>query len=123
MRKGAPATLIVLLVIVLLGGCGGGEQDSGESVPAAGENTPAAGTPGVPVGAPYDVDGGQWVGLSKGEQFDAAGAYIEDNPERCEGAGLAAVAIYVTNSYGIDFPAYVPASEVLAEGCDAERQS
>ena len=123
MRKRAPATLIVLCLLAL-SGCGGSEEgDPAEVVPAAGENTPPSGTPGVPAGAPYDVDGNGWFKLSKGEQFEAAAAYIEDNPERCGDAPVDAVAIYVTNSYGLDFPAYVPASEVLAEGCAAAQQS
>lgn len=123
MRKRAPATLIVLCLLALFAGCGGDEPEAPQSVPAAGENTPPSGTPGVPAGAPYDVDGDGWKRLSKDEQFQASQAYIDDNPERCGGADNAAVAIYVTTSYGVDFPTYAPASELLAEGCAADQQS
>ena len=123
MRKRAPATLIVLCLLAL-SGCGGSEEgDPAEVVPAAGENTPPSGTPGVPAGAPYDVDGTDWSKLTKDERFEAASAYIEDNPERCGDAAVDAVAIYVTTSYGLDFPVYAPASELLAEGCAAAQQS
>ena len=124
MRNRAPATAIVICLLALLGGCGGEDEgDPAEVVPAAGENTPPSGTPGVPAGAPYDVTGDGWFELSKGEQFAAAQAYIDDNPERCGDSPVAAVAIYVINSYGLDFPAYVHASEVLAEACAAAQQS
>ena len=123
MRKRAPATLIVLCLLALFAGCGGDEPEAPQSVPAAGENTPPSGTPGVPAGALYDVDGDGWKRLGKDEQFQAAQAYIDDNPERCGDADNAAVAIYVTTSYGVDFPTYAPASELLAEGCAADQQS
>ena len=120
------ATIVAALAALTLAiGCGGEERDLGapQGVPAAGENTPPAGTPGVPEGAPYDLDGNRWKRLSQGEQFDAAAAYVEDNPERCEGADVGIVAFYVTNSYSTDFPLEIPAADVLAEGCDAALQS
>jgi hypothetical protein len=107
---------------LLLGACGEAEPER-QSVPAAGENTPPAGTPGVPGGAPYDLDGRGWRRISPAEAERAAGAYIEDNPDRCRNADPAAVAEYVTPSYLYDFPLDIPAADVLAEGCDADRQS
>lgn len=124
MRTRAPATAIVLCLLALFGACGGDEGDPAESVPAAGENTPPAGTPGVPAGAPYDVDGTEWEALGEGERMSAAEAYIDDNPERCgTDADVEAVAVYVTNSYGLDYPVYAPAAELLAEACAADAQS
>ena len=124
MRKRAPAAIAICILALAAGGCGGEDEgDPAEVVPAAGENTPPSGTPGVPAGAPYDIDGNGWVKLSKGEQFEVAAAYIEDNPERCGDAPVDAVAIYVTTSIGTDFPLYAPASEALAEGCAAAQQS
>ena len=46
-------------------------------------------------------------------QFDGPMAYLHSGDQPT----------YVTNSYGLDFPAYVHASEVLAEGCAADQQS
>lgn len=107
---------------LLLTGCG---DDDGppDPIPAAGENTPPSGTPGVPEGAAYDVDGTEWLELRQKEQFAAAGEYIAENPSRCEDAKASDVSFYVTNSYGLDFPLDIPAVDVLAEGCDAARQS
>jgi hypothetical protein len=116
-------TLVAIVAAVALSACGGSEEPTSDAVPAAGENTPPAGTPGVPPGAAYDLDGTAWLKLPQVEQFAAAQAYIDDNAARCEGADAADVATYVTTSYGADFPPDIAAAEVLAEGCDAERQS
>jgi hypothetical protein len=125
MRTRAPATVIVLCLLALFAGCGGEEEgDPAESVPAAGEFTPPSGTPGVPPGAPYDVDGTEWEALGDEQRLAAAEAYAADNPERC-GADpdLEAVADYVTATYGLDYPVYAPAAELLAEACAADSQS
>jgi hypothetical protein len=124
------ARLITAIACVVLGlagtGCGGDDsRDFSEAtgVPAAGENTPPTGTPGVPKGVAYDVDGRGWERLARPERLAAAKEFIADNPSRCEGADVGAVAFYVTNSYGIDFPLDIPAADILLEGCDADAQS
>lgn len=121
-------TLTLTLALLALGAlslaaCGEDEPPAPPSVPAAGENTPPSGTPGVPDGAPYDVDGTKWADLSDGRRLDAARAYIDDNPSRCKGASPEDVAAYVSASYGFDFPPDIPAASLLAEGCDAAMQS
>lgn len=114
------AAALALLAAGAIAACG---EDSGERPPAAGPYTPGSGTPGVPAGAPYDVDGRQWLDLGQRARFEATEAFIEDNPERCDGADVGAVAFYATNSFGTDFPLDVPAADALAEGCDASLQS
>lgn len=114
---------LLCLAALALGACGEDEQSGPPSVPAAGENTPPAGTPGVPDGAPYDIDGTEWAELSDSKRRDAARAYIDDNRSRCEGASPEDVAAYVSASYGFDFPPDIPAASLLAEGCDAALQS
>lgn len=119
-------SVIAAAAALTLAACGGSDPERRDSVPAAGPNTPSAATPGVPAGAPYDVDGTEWLELSQVDQFVAAKAYIDDNPDRCNEdppVKTADVAFYVTVSYGTDFPFDIAASEVLAEGCDAARQS
>lgn len=120
----------VVVAAALLGAAGCGEENPGPttnpdtgSVPAAGELTPPSGTPGVPSGALYDLDGRHWVKLTQSEQFDAANAYIADNPDICEGADVGIVVGYTTTSYGNDFPPDIPAADVLSEGCAAALQS
>lgn len=125
LRDHLPILAIPALALALLiAGCGG-DDGYGEASgpPAAGANTPAAGTPGVEPGVPYDVDGDDWERLGQTDRFEAATRFIEDNPERCEGADVGIVTFYVTNSYGLDFPRDIPAADVLAEGCDAALQS
>ncbi len=128
-RSAGPTTTIAALLatialILALGACGDDPAPPPEGVPAAGVNTPPAGTPGVPEGAPYDVDGTGWAKLGKNEKFAAAEAFIAANPGRCDAdADVGIVTFYVTNSYGLDFPPDIPAADVLAEGCDAARQS
>ncbi len=77
----------------------------------------------MPKGAAYDVDKSGWDHLSRKGQFAAATEFVADNPSRCHGAEVGAVVDYVTDSYINDFPSDAPASEVLAEGCDASVQS
>jgi hypothetical protein len=126
-RRSRPSHLAVAVVAALalaaIPGCGGGGDEGPPSVPAAGPDTPPSGSPGVRAGAPYDVDGRGWLELSQAEQFEAAGAFIEDHPERCADAAVGSVSFYATNSYGTDFPLDIAAADVLLEGCDAARQS
>lgn len=124
MTRTLTLTLALLAIGALsLAACGADEPPAPPSVPAAGENTPPSGTPGVPDGAPYDVDGTKWADLSEGKRNEAAQAYIDDNRSRCNGASPEDVAAYVSASYGFDFPPDIPASALLAEGCDAAVQS
>lgn len=111
--------IALALAALAAAGCGGDNDGGGAAEPAVGELS----SPKVPEGAAYDLDGRGWAKLGQSARFDAAGAYIDDNPSRCDGARASDVAFYVTNSYGLDFPEDVPAAEVLAEGCDAARQS
>lgn len=119
------AALASTALLLPLAGCGDGDNTAGAppGVPAAGPYTPPSGTPGVPEGASYDLDGRHWLKLTQAQQFEAANDYIADNPSRCEGVDVGAVVDYTTASYGYDFPPDIEASEVLAEGCDASRQS
>jgi hypothetical protein len=129
MGKGRTRTLAALAAAIVLvlppAGCGDEENAPGAppGVPAAGPYTPPSGTPGVPEGASYDVDGKHWLKLTQAQQFEAAGDFIDDNPSRCEDVDIGAVVDYTTDSYGYDFPPDIEASEVLAEACDASRQS
>ncbi len=97
-------------------GCGddGELATTPDGAPAAGENTP-----GVPPGAPYDLDGRQWGKLPQADQFLAVTAFINDNPDRCEGADIGSVSFYVTDAYANDLPPAAAAAEPLAAGCDA----
>ena len=115
-----------LLLATGAAACGGEENAPGapEGVPAAGPYTQPSGTPGVPEGASYDVDGYGWKKLKQAQQFEAADDFIAANsPGRCKGANVGQVVGYTTVAYGNDFPLDIPASEVLAEGCDASVQS
>ena len=129
MRGAGTRTVATLAASALIAlpdpGCGDEQTPTGapERVPAAGPYTPPSGTPGVPEGASYDLDGRKWLKLTQAQQFEAANDYIADNPDRCDGADVAAVVDYVTASYGFDFPPEIEAAEVLAEGCDASLQS
>ena len=129
MGTGRTLTLAALAAAVVLtlprGACGDDEDAAGAppGVPAAGPYTPPSGTPGVPEGASYDVDGRHWLKLTQAQQFEAATDFIADNPSRCEQVDVGAVVGYTTESYGYDFPPDIAAAEVLAEACDASRQS
>jgi hypothetical protein len=120
------ATVIAMAALTGLSAAGCGDDGqvatTPDGAPAAGENTPASATPDVPPGAPYDLDGRQWGKLPQADQFLAATAFINDNPDRCEGAEIGSVSFYVTNAYANDFPPGVAAAEVLAAGCDAALQ-
>ena len=112
---------MVALFGLFSAGCGGDEQGAAATggAPAAGEDTPASATPGVPPGAPYDLDGRQWGKLPQADQFLAVTAFINDNPDRCEGADIGSVSFYVTDAYANDLPPAAAAAEPLAAGCDA----
>lgn len=112
---------MVALTGLSVAGCGddGQPATTPDGAPAAGENTPASATPGVPPGAPYDLDGRQWGKLPQADQFLAVTAFINDNPDRCEGADIGSVSFYVTDAYANDLPPAAAAAEPLAAGCDA----
>lgn len=98
-----------------IAGCGDeGGAGGPNGVPAAAGDTPA-----VPPGAPYDLSGRQWSKLSQAEQFLAATAFINDNSDRCKGADVGSVSVFVTKSYADEVAPDVAAAEVLAAGCDA----
>jgi hypothetical protein len=121
----ALAVAITVTIVIGVAGCGGDDDGvpSAGGVPAAGENTPPSGTPGVPEGATYDLDGAAWIKLSRDEQNAAAADYIADNEDICQDSDPEEVADYVSASVGGDFPLYVPAADVLSEGCAAAVQS
>ena len=103
-----------------LGACGdGGPTGVGETAPIGAESAPGTGAAAAPPGASYDVDGRGWAKLQQVGQYQAATAYVTDNPEACADADVGAVALYVTGAYGADRKADTPAVELLAEGCEA----
>lgn len=103
-----------------LGACGdGGQAGVGETATIGDGGAPGTGAAAAPPGAPYDVDGRGWANLQQVGQFQAATAYVADNPEACGDADVSAVALYVTGAYGADRKADTPAVELLAEGCEA----
>ena len=102
-----------------VGACGdGGQAGVGETAPIDAGSAPGPGA-AAPPGAPYDVDGRGWADLQQVGQFQAATAYVNDNPEACEGADVGTVALYVTSAYDADRGPDTPAVELLAEGCEA----
>jgi hypothetical protein len=103
-----------------VGACGDdGQTGAEEAAPADARDAPGPGGAAAPPGAPYDVDGRGWARLQQVGQFQAATAYVADNPEGCEGAEAGVVALYVTSAYGADREPDTPAVELLAEACDA----
>lgn len=114
--------LVIALAALLLlaGGCGGGDESSGVKViPAAGDQTP----PSDRSVETYDIKGNEYLELEKGGALTAAGDYVDDHPDECEGADPKEVEAYATVSIGADYPLTALIGEVLAEGCAADLQT
>jgi hypothetical protein len=116
--------LTIGLALLVLAGCGGGDDDTGlQPVPAAGDQTPSGDTPGVPSGASYDLDGNAFLELTGKETFVVARDFVRDHPKDCGGADAGRVAAYAYTSIGADFPLTAPVADALTEGCEADLQS
>jgi hypothetical protein len=117
----AIAVAAAALLTLGLGACGDvGRTGDGETTAIGTGVAPGKGAAAAPPGAPYDVDGRGWAKLQQVGQFQAATAYVADNPQACGDVDVGAVALYVTAAYGADRRAAdTPAVELLAEGCQA----
>ncbi len=112
------ASLALASFLALFAGCGDDTVEAGSAA-----DTTVASIPSVPTDAPFAIDGNAWLKASSEERVKIAAAYIRFDEHRCAAdADPTAVAEYASAAYDIDFPLYIVAADVLAEGCDADRQ-
>jgi len=110
---------VTTAAIFIAAGCGGDDGDDGDPEGPASTIEQASREPGSPAAGEPDYSGlgTWWTRLSTGERVASAQAFIDDNPDECDGVEAGNLERQTGIAFGYDFPEATPTDAVMLETC------